>query len=138
MLGEDEHADCQKHDESREGDGLRILMQHLPAGSLLIEVSLEHEDRIVIPLTEDEGSEDDVDDIEVQVKDHHQDVDNSPTDYHRQEGNQSVDNAAETDAEEDEYDDRADEAEVVEMAGDRLGDLLVHRLGVEAAGPKRS
>jgi hypothetical protein len=54
-----------------------------------------HEDGIVVALTEDEGAQDDVDDIELNAQQRHDTQDPQPTDSHGQERQQRQGQTAE-------------------------------------------
>ena len=71
MTGYDEGTDTNEHDERREDDRTTIGGEHGTMVLVLIDRALGHEDGIVVTLTEDEGAQDDVDDVELDAQQGH-------------------------------------------------------------------
>ena len=71
MAGQNQRTDADKHDDSREDDAAAVALQTAAACGVLIDQSLGDKDGIVIALTEDEGSQDDVDDVELDAQQLH-------------------------------------------------------------------
>lgn len=60
-----------------------VRSQHLATISILIHGTLSHEDCIIIALTEDEGSQNDIDNIELHTEQSHNTQYPQPTHCHR-------------------------------------------------------
>ena len=101
---------------------------------MFVDKSFGDEDRIVVALAEDEGGQDDVHDVEPDVEQLHEAEDPQPADGHGQEGHEAQFEPPEREPEEEEDDHAARPADVVEVAGQRIGDGTVHPLHVEAVG----
>ena len=88
MLREDENADADEHDGRRKDNRLAVLRKHFFAGAVLVHEAFDNENRIVVTLTEDKRSEDDVDDIELNTKQLHDGNNPNPTERHGDKSNQ--------------------------------------------------
>ena len=71
---------------------------------VFVKRALCHEDGIVVALTEDEGAQDDVDDIELDAQQRHDAQNPQPTDGHGEERQQCQRQTAERSPEEEEHD----------------------------------
>ena len=117
MLGKDECADADEHDEGREYDAVLVGSKNGFLVYVLADASLGHEDCIVIALTKNESGKDDVDDIEFNAEQGHDAKNPHPTDSHREEGYDGEFDATEREPEEEEYDERTCPTYVVEVVG---------------------
>ena len=99
------HSD-NEHDGT-EQDGCLVILEQVTRTSLVFLISDEtchHKDRIIDTYTEDECRDDDVDEIELDVKDHHCSEHNEPTKDDWQEAKNSVlDAEVETEEQHDEH-----------------------------------
>ena len=86
VLGKDECTDADEHDDSRDDDAVLIGSEHLAPVSIFILASLCHKDGVVVALSEDEGGENDVHHIELNIQQCHHAEDPYPADCHREEG----------------------------------------------------
>ena len=91
---------------------------------MLIEQAFDDEDGIVISLAEDKGSEDDIDDIKLDAEKVHDSEYPNPTKRHRNEGNERQDYIAERKPEEDKDDERATEADIIEILREAFGEIV--------------
>ena len=65
MFGENQGANANKHQYTAEDDAVAIVFQHSLAVGVFVEQALRDENRVVVALTEDEGGQDDVHDVEL-------------------------------------------------------------------------
>ena len=86
MLGEDECADADEHYQGREDDAPFVGSKDGAFVNIFRDAALRHEDGVVVALTEDEGGEDDVDDVELDAQQRHDAQNPYPADSHRDEG----------------------------------------------------
>ena len=98
---------------------------------VLILAALGDEDGVVVALSEDEGGEDDVDDVELDAQQRHDAQYPQPAHRHGEEGEQCQFDAAEGEPEEEEDDGGAGEADVVEVVGKGACQCAVHAADVE-------
>ena len=124
MNRQDEDADAEQHDKCGQDDRLTVLREHGFAGAVLIEQAFDDEDGIVVSLAEDEGSEDDIDDVKLDSEELHERQYPDPAERHRNEGYERQGNLAKRKPEEDEDDERATEADVIEVLREAFGEVV--------------
>lgn len=64
VFGKDQYANAYEHDCRRQQDALSVLGEYRLACASLVELPFGDENSVVVTLSEDECSEDDIDDIE--------------------------------------------------------------------------
>ncbi len=128
----DQGTDADEHDQGGDDDGVLVGSQHLAAVGILVHCPFRHEDGVVVALAEDEGGEDDVDDVELHSAQCHDAQYPQPAHRHRHEREGGQLDAAERQPEEEEHDESAGEADVVEVVGEVVGDSAVHARHVKA------
>ena len=72
MLGYDQGAHADKHDQGRDDDAVLIGRQQFLAVGIFINQAIGDEDGIVVALTKDKSSQDDVDNVELHAQQLHQ------------------------------------------------------------------
>ena len=119
MLGEDQRADADKHQYTTENDTVAVVFQHPLAVGVFVEQALCDENRVVIALTENEGGQNDVHDVELDASQMHDAQNPSPAHRQGQKGQQRQFQAPKREAEEEEHDDAAHIKDVVEVVRQR-------------------
>lgn len=115
MNGEDQDTDADEHDQRGEDDRLTELRQDRLTCPAFVEQTFHHEDSVVVTLTEDEGRQDDIDDIELQSEEAHDRNDPDPTEYHRHKSDEGYRQAAETEPQEQKDDERTGDTYIIEV-----------------------
>ena len=131
MACHDQCPDTDEHDQCRQDDRVLVRRQHLPSVSILVHGPLGHEDGIVVALPEDERGKDDVDDVELHSAQRHDAQYPQPAHSHRYEREQCQFEIAEGKPEEEEHDESAGDADIVEIVGQMTGYGAVHAHDVE-------
>ena len=85
MLRHRESADADEHNEGRQHHGILERAQDLLPRRILVHQPFRDEDGIVVPLAENEGREDDIDDVELDAEQAHRPEDPKPAHRQRQE-----------------------------------------------------
>ena len=83
-----ERTDSDEHRSSRKGNRIPVPAEHLPAIGIFINGTFEHENRIIVPHSENKGRENDVHDIEIYRKQFHYAENPNPAYEQRQERRQ--------------------------------------------------
>ena len=83
MLGYDKSSYAYEHDNGRKQNAMLVGCKDRFARFMLIDTALGYKDSIVITLTEDKRSKDDIHDIELDAEYSHESEDPHPTDNHR-------------------------------------------------------
>ena len=65
MAGQNEAADTDKHEQSRDGHAVFVGAESLTARGMFVHQPFGNEDSIVVSLTKDEGGENDIDNIKL-------------------------------------------------------------------------
>ena len=139
MLRHDEGADADEHDEGGQDHGVLERPQDLLSRRVFVHQSLGDEDGIVVPLTENEGREDDIDNVELQAEQAHRPKDPDPAHRERQESGDAH-RQAQGQAQEEKDDDAAQEPDPVEIFRQHPRQRprhIVHREAESAVGQCR-
>ena len=116
MLGDNQRAHADKHDEGGDDDAVLKRGQQLLLIGKLVDQAVGDKDRVVVALSEDEGGQDDVDDIELHAQHAHDAQDPDPSQGHGEEGQQTQLQPSEGDPKEEEDNESAGETDIVEVA----------------------
>ena len=127
MPGQYQRSNADEQDERAERHGILVRVQDFPASRTLIQQPLSNEDAVVVPHAKNKCCEDDIDDIELQARHAHDALDPVPAHRQRQEGKDAQFQAAKTHPQEDENDERAYQADGVEVLRQGLYKSLCNR-----------
>ena len=115
MLCEDEDADADEHDGRGKDNRLAVLRQNRLAGAMLINQAFNNEDGVIVSLSENECSEDNIDDIKLNTKQLHDSKNPNPAERHGNKSNECQPETAETEDKEDEDNQAAAETDIIEV-----------------------
>ena len=85
MLGKSQCTHADEHDHCREEDAPLVRRQEFSPIGVLIEQTFGHEYRIVVPLSEDKGCQNHIDEVETKPKNRHTAQNPQPTHHHGEE-----------------------------------------------------
>ena len=121
VAGEEQCADAGHGGEGREEDGGLVGREQAAPVAVLAQQSVHDENAEVVAQTEDEGREDDVDDVELDVQQGHQPEDEHPAHRHGEAGQQRQLDAPVGEQQRAEDQRRGDEEDGVEVVVDHPG-----------------
>ena len=131
MLGYDQGAHADKHDQGRDDDAVLIGRQQFLAVGIFINQAIGDEDGIVVALTKDKGCQDHIDNIELHAEEHHDSQNPDPSYRHRQECQQAQFQSSERQPQEDEHDKSTGKTDVIEVVGECACHRSVHSDEIE-------
>ena len=115
MLGKSQHPNAYEHDERAKHHGIAVGMQNLLAGLILVLQPFGNEDAVIVSHTEDEGSQNNIDNVELQAREAHNSPYPNPANSQRQEGNEREFQRAKAKPEENEHNKRTHQADGIEI-----------------------